>query len=538
MLQWSQKLQTRGGFRAFVMRFILRGKFLILGPDGAELAVNGQKERAILAVLALTDGYVRSRSWLQDLLWSDRFPEQSSASLRRALSNIRRALGDHRDRLVSDRTSVALEAPIRIDWGTVEEGPLLAGIRVSDPAFQTWLQGVRYHRDGEVRRKPRAKGTQSGGERIAITLASPKGSEELRFVTRHLIDLLAQDLKSRGPIEVAIADDGMDEEEATGQGFIWHAEVDSVETAGQWIAGIRVFRNRPRRYLWSGRLRRSMDLDGIFADLSVTDFVGRAVTSIHAADREATGVYRNLLTAAQKVFLGDRDELELADRIFAGLEPEDRNGTTAAWRAYVGLTRLLEYGVDDPDQCDMALSFAQDAQQRGVGNALAMALAAQVTLKVGGEVERGQYLAELAARYDDRNPYALHALSQASVLRGDYLAGYKFAEDGRRASASLPHGYCWDMQTCLAALGIGRRDLAYELAHSAHLKMAHYRPALRYLAALSLLDNRHEEAETWCRKLRRLEPQFQQGMLLSESYPIDTFRKIGLQSELASVWTP
>lgn len=538
MLTAPSKVDLGDGFRALVMRFILRGRFHILGPDGSELAVNGQKERAILAVLALTDGHVRARAWLQDLLWSDRFPEQSSASLRRALSNIRRAFGDNRDWLVSDRTSVSLEVPIEIDWGTVEEGPILADVRVSDPAFQTWLQGVRYHHDGEVRRKPREQAPQSGAERIAITLASPQGSEALRFVTRHLTDLLAQDLKSRGPIEVALADGAIAPEEATGQDFIWHAEIDSVEVAGEWIAGIRVFRNRPRRYLWSGRLRRPMSVTGIYSDLTVTDFVGRAVTSIHAADREATGVYRNLLTAAQKVFLGDRDELELADRIFAGLEPEDRNGTTAAWRAYVGLTRLLEYGVDDPQQSETALSFAEDAQQRGVGNALAMALAAQVTLKVGGEVERGQYLAELAARYDDRNPYALHALSQASVLRGDYLAGYKYAEDGRQASASLPHGYCWDMQTCLASLGIGQRDTAYELAHSAHLKMAHYRPALRYLAALSLLDGRLEDAERWSRKLRRIEPQFRPEMLLSESYPVDTFRKIGLQSELASIWTP
>jgi DNA-binding SARP family transcriptional activator len=75
------------------LRICVIGAFRVLAPHHRqELTPGGRKARALLAILALTPTRRRSRSALQDKLWSDRGPEQGAASLRQTLSEIRRAL--------------------------------------------------------------------------------------------------------------------------------------------------------------------------------------------------------------------------------------------------------------------------------------------------------------------------------------------------------------------------------------------------------------------------------------------------------------
>src|SRR5215204_6707828 len=85
------------------LRISVIGAFRVLAHDGEDLTPRGRKARAVLALLALTPTRRRSRSALQDKLWSDRGPEQGAASLRQALTEIRRAFGErYRDCLVGD----------------------------------------------------------------------------------------------------------------------------------------------------------------------------------------------------------------------------------------------------------------------------------------------------------------------------------------------------------------------------------------------------------------------------------------------------
>ncbi|TIY11489.1 MAG: hypothetical protein E5V16_05165 [Mesorhizobium sp.] len=63
----------------------------------------------MIALLAVAPGHTRTRAWLQQRLWSDRAAEQAAGSLRAALSEIRRALGPHRQLLVASRHAVTLD---------------------------------------------------------------------------------------------------------------------------------------------------------------------------------------------------------------------------------------------------------------------------------------------------------------------------------------------------------------------------------------------------------------------------------------------
>ena len=519
------------------MKAKLRGSFALIDADGADVPIAGQKERALVAILLLSSDQQRSRKWLQSTLWSERFQEQAAASLRRALANLRKVVAETGIDIIADRQSVRIVGDVELDWGNIDQGALLEDIHVKDDAYAGWLRKLRFKEDGVIAKLDENILIDVPREKIVITANLSDPSPELRFLTRTLTDAFAEHLKSQGPVEVTLLDAGEVAESAKGN-VLWRVDISSVLINHRWRVHVGAVRETPKRHLWSGKLQLAFDIEKILEGYDIVDFVGRSVASIQKNDRSAQGVYLNLLAASQKIFLGDRDELELADRVLAGLEIEDPEGVARAWRAFVGLTRILEHGVVSDDDVSSAIQFATNVDRGGTTNPLSTALSAQVAMKIGRDNDRGNHLARKAHEINDANPYALHAMSQASVLRGDFLSGYKFAVNGRKASASLPHSYCWGMQACLAALGIGKRGEAYELARDAHAKMPSYRPALRYLAALGLLSNKTDEARQWCDRLSMLEPDFEPALLISDAYPLDTFRQLGLQDELASVWQP
>ncbi|MDR6635812.1 tetratricopeptide (TPR) repeat protein [Phyllobacterium sp. 1468] len=133
-------------------RMYLIGPFAITDPEGKVLTPKSQKSQAILAMLAVSLRGSRSRVWLRDKLWSDRPEDQASASLRQALLDIRKCLGDARDVLVADKNTVSLRMDrIRLDIDEIlTEGNtagndelaaehFLEGVDVRDPEFEEWL---------------------------------------------------------------------------------------------------------------------------------------------------------------------------------------------------------------------------------------------------------------------------------------------------------------------------------------------------------------------------------------------------------------
>lgn len=518
------------------MRLELRGQFKVLNSDGEDITPRGQKERALLACLALSPESKRSRKWLQDLLWGSRFPEQASTSLRRAVYKMRSETDDLRRILHSDRTDIWLDPAPTVIWGEPGTRDLLEDISVSEPSYTDWIAKLRFKTDGVIAKRPEREHSRGGPERIILRMTAPPADPAGAFLARHLADTFARKLKETGPVTVEFTDSEDDTALEGRSDTIWTIELDCVVLDHDWLASVRIFGGGNRRFIWSGRLRLTLDLTKILNGVEIPNFVEMAISTASSREQVEGGTLTNFVNAAARVFLADRDELALADRIFSNLEMDDPAGIARAWRAYIGLTQTLEHNDHSDELVERTLAFAEDAERRAYGNALATALLAQVQMKVRGDFDRGRYLAEQAFHSGEHNPFALHAMSQAFVLGGDYLAGFKYAELGRKVSDGLPNSYCWDMQTCLAALGIGKRGFAYDLARLAHSKMPTYRPALRYLAALSLLDGRMDDSEKWSGRLKALEPGFKLDFLASQSYPVDTLRSLGLQDEMVSVW--
>lgn len=69
------------------------GRFDLRDNENQPIELKARKSRFLLVYLAVPPGQLRSREQLASLLWCDRQEEQARASLRNALSGIRRAIG-------------------------------------------------------------------------------------------------------------------------------------------------------------------------------------------------------------------------------------------------------------------------------------------------------------------------------------------------------------------------------------------------------------------------------------------------------------
>ncbi len=134
------------------------GGFALRDGAGRPVALKARKNRLLLAYLAVPPGQARSRDQLAGLFWGDRQDEQARASLRNALSGLRRALGD--DALIVENDLVRLRPGwLETDYdrlraladggGTVDRldevcaGEFLAGNDLDDEQVTAWLHGMR-----------------------------------------------------------------------------------------------------------------------------------------------------------------------------------------------------------------------------------------------------------------------------------------------------------------------------------------------------------------------------------------------------------
>ncbi|HEY7687795.1 MAG TPA: BTAD domain-containing putative transcriptional regulator, partial [Dongiaceae bacterium] len=139
------------------IRLKLLGGFSALGPGGEMIDIIGQKDRALLAYLALSPGVSHGRDKLAALLWSDSGERQARDSLKQCLLRLRRALARAcPDAIAGDRQTVTFEVDgIAVDAAlfarmaagedeidraiTLYQGDLLDGVSVRAAAFEDWL---------------------------------------------------------------------------------------------------------------------------------------------------------------------------------------------------------------------------------------------------------------------------------------------------------------------------------------------------------------------------------------------------------------
>lgn len=520
----------------------VRGVFRVIDADGVNRTPRKRKEQGLLGLLALSAQRRLTRSKIKAMLWSDRTDEQAAVSLRRALYDLRAALGPARDALKSNRTEIWLSPDIAINKrpDLAGEAELLETVDVPDPQFEDWLRDLRQADNAPQTQTPHLFAPKLVPNRadtlVIISVQNQGESAEEGFLVSFLADTLSSRFAAEARAEVVL-DDDVSRARMEAAETVIRLELNSAIAQELWNLHLRAFADRSRRFLWSGRFNMKMDFRAICEGPDVAAFASRAMTHILARYQSyklaSRSSYVMLQRATQRLFSSDREQFELAEAELLDLADHDDTGTAQAWRAFGKLTQVLELGLDPKAHLDETDALLKEAQALSAKNPLVLGLAAMVVLKMTGDGDYGRFLAREGLQSCDQNPYAMLALSQACIHAGDFETAHGTAVLGQNMASGLPNAFFWDMQACLTALTLSDLPAARSAAERALAQKPRYRPALRYLIALLLLENDFAGARHYADRLRHLEPNFQFKHLTENAYPMHTLRRSGLGGALA-----
>lgn len=130
-----------GGKRLEISLF---GACIVRSPDEGGFEITGTKHRAFFALLATAPFGRRTRTFLQDMLWSVASYDGGRQSLRRALSDIKQILGDDFPKLITTNNSeVTLDLSKVWFIGQPGRGEFLEGLDIREEGFNDWLRSMR-----------------------------------------------------------------------------------------------------------------------------------------------------------------------------------------------------------------------------------------------------------------------------------------------------------------------------------------------------------------------------------------------------------
>lgn len=516
----------------------LFGRFRIWHETDGPLTPKSAKAQALLALLLTSENFDRGRLWLQDKLWSDRAPAQGSASLRQALTDIRRSFGRHADVLIADRKTVALDpARVRLpddDHGTGSE--FLEGMDVRDPEFNIWLSAQRAAQPDLPTLLPIAGAPPSVSRHAPVAgsvlfLAESPGSSVLRVTENLFIDAVTRTLSEEMDVELyrrapAITRPGM-----------LMVSVQAFRVSGRSV-GLRVSAEDvdTGRVLWA-----ETDLsDGRGAhhgdDIAMLSLGNRLVTQLRTAllaDHAALGTDpdANALAALaiRKMFSMRRPELIEAEDMLLQAYDIQRRGIFKSWLAQLYSIQFVERIRPIEDLRDKSEASCAHALELDPQNSNVLASVADASLVIGRNFARSAQLAKMSVAANPSNPRAWWTQASANLYFGNAETAHRSAINAQTLARGTRLQFWTDIQRGLAAVVNGKTIEGIQLLESSSALAPDFHPPLRYLTALYSAAGMSRQAQECARRLQALEPDFTFERLANDpDYPVSLMRQHGM----------
>jgi hypothetical protein len=508
---------------------------LSLTCGDANLTPKSAKAKALFALLATSPEMSRPRRWLEDKLWSDRGPEQASASLRQTLSEIRRGLASYPGLLLADRSTVALARDrISTDLADPHDEPgglheFLEGIDVSDPEFEDWLRTMRSHyapapapvlhdkkKRFEVFCRSVAETAPSGA--IGDILANQIGQN----ITEQLNAWRHADVPgSNGSwtdADINVTCQVIEE----GKRSVAYFKIVAASTRRVLYSRAVEFPDRPIAMLASNAIAR--------ATFDAAEMVvGRLPEALTSEDPMARAL-RLAQIALQKIFAFDRGQLKEADSLLQAAYAANANPVYLAWQALIRTIQSIEMFDDDTVRLQKeAGALIGEALVSGTGNALVLSIIAWVQSMLFDDAEQAFDFARAAISVNPNNAFALQALAVAQMHAGDGESAYLNSRKSYEMSAGSTFRHWWDLYHCLVCLVAQRFDEALISAELAARRAPTFRPPLRNLLALYTFFGEADKALRVAQRLVGIESAFSLDRFVDDfEYPTRTLRQAGL----------
>jgi len=521
------------------------GRFRLLDESGIDFSPRTQKARGLIALLALAPGLSRGRQWLQAKLWSDRGSDQAAASLRQALSDIRRQFGPHVASLQSDRYSVALDPSsfrICFDMPGVSseassDAELFEDLDIHDPRFKDWICAARHVKADPARStaSPTIPALKRGRRKLVSMTGDDGGSRVARQLIGDFFTLISKAIRAQvDAVSFCVAFD--------------RNEADSDNDADDVITVRALARNRADA-CFSATLADARTGCVFWAEnIQPADDAKATSSLIHAVASRATVAVVDALMREDRPAEGhdlavrlfnsgrllsmtlDRDNLARADRQFAAAFDIAPRGGPLAWRALIRQISHFQHMTCDflPRQEERSDSFVARALAGFPSDPMVQCVGAHSEYLFGGSTRQAMQLARRSLQGNPLNAFAWAALSNLQTAISDYRSGYDSACRAVELSAGTSAAFFFEFYACIAASGLGDYELAMRHAATSARQSPYFAPPRRYLVALNLSTHDGSGFRRALGGMRRIEPSFETKVLLDSAYPVNTLRRIPL----------
>lgn len=528
------------------MHIRLVGVFEVRGHDGRDCTPRGAKARAILAMLCQTPDRRRARRWLESRLWSDRGAEQASGSLRQALMEIRKALGDEAERLETDRDMVRLsdvttdldQSPETAAKALQTGREFLEGIDIIDQSFEDWLREERARVESAlgIRRPDQARTLVAATARLPFVIrlgGLPPGMGA--FAGRALADAIGRLLAEFAHIDVYGAGGTQIPPDLPREGMALHIEGAEIQDRVHVLVSLSSIASG--QIIWNQRAA---------VPLAEADFIGAGDLPplvFQAADaalshfpqleecqhgpRRANALISSALT---EMFSYDGNRLQAADRMLVEAGEIASSARIYAWRCLVRQIMFVERtDADQPNLMAEVDEFSRKALELSKANPLVLSLVGLARVMVEQNPDAGSILARDAVALSPYNAHAHLAYAVALSRAGDNPGALDAARRGAEIAARTAHVHWWEAVSGLVAIRCENYAAAIAHYEAAHYRAPGFRAAMRHLLFLYLWAGEREKAARVHQSLLRAEPDFTLDRILHEpGYPAVTLRKSGL----------
>lgn len=491
-------------------RLKLFGVVRLLNPAGHDVTPRMAKTQGLLAYLAIAKGEPVHRTILQDLLWSDRMPQQGRDSLKKALSELRACFSD-----TQANPLLTTGGPVALDMAQIVlEGPelkgarrpeFLEGIDIKDEEFNKWLLMQRLD-DNQFAALP--------VERAAVELRYPllaqARSEPLLEIGILPLEVLPRTAEM-GQLADILADTIVDLSLQSGAIKCYdfrHQRPTSPSgdrTADVWMrlqlsrgSGRARFRisliHQPTsRMVWSGT--RTFQLRGqeveeieVWAE-QVFDECCASMARFDGFASDEHRAARLTFAAIDRVYRLTNADIDSAAAHLDEARSLAGTSTIYGWSAFLTAFQLEKSGGGSgSDLCERARSLSARALELDRTNRLTVALVAHVYSFVLQDLDRAAELLDPFLGEPSQSAMLADTLSTYCLYRGDYASAERYANEALARGRFNPFRYSFTTSLAMAQLMQDRPDHAI---HSCQVALAQhpirdghlYEPTLRTLAA-------------------------------------------------------
>jgi tetratricopeptide (TPR) repeat protein len=511
----------------------LFGAFRVTDSAGASRMPNGSKTAAVLALLATEPRFERSRTYLQDMLWSDRGRDQRAASLRQCIAELKRALGA--DALVATRRTLALcRDSVRVvqssTAGASEATTYLEGLSARDPAFAEWLTAERAMR-AQVPAIATASASGATPQRSVTVICESEpvalGREREEAFRQRVLHSLSETCTvhvgttrwMQVPPDSIVVTVRASETDAAGG---------TLRVIVEDMAGAAA--------LWSGQADLPRTNDELDTSVAFCRLVSQTCNAALNASTRAGLTKRhdqdaNLMAqvAVRRMFSIGCNDVDVALRLLEKAYEVEPRGVFQAWIAQALTIQYVErYIKADASLVERCAEACRLALRDDPTNSIVLAAVANARINIEKNYEAGLQLSRQSVQANGCNPLAWWAYSNALQCIGETDQAYAAAQNAKVLAEGTRLKFWCDFQVSVTAALAGRTGEAIRYGESASALAPDFRPPVRYLTALYAVEGKAEQLTRKLHTLRSLEADFTiERMINDHDYPIGMMRRYG-----------